>query len=174
MNKITLVVILTILMATFFACAPRVAVNSDSAEVSKATAGIADFDLPAGYGPEFTAQLGGYDLVAYNPGDGHSHLYLIQSENEADREKLSQTLADLIPGSSDSNTRLTVIENRPVTVRGQAATLVISDGLNSEGASYRQITLAFQGKGGPALLVFSEPTERWDPSAVDALLASLQ
>jgi hypothetical protein len=99
---------------------------------------------------------------------------LIQSEKEADSEKLEQMLADLVPGSKNSNTRLTVVENRAVTIRGQAATLVISDGVNSEGASYRQGTAAFQGKGGPALLVLSEPTERWDQSTVDAFIASIK
>jgi hypothetical protein len=174
MNKILLIAMTAFLLATLVACAPRVAINSDVEQISKASSDIVDFNLPADYSPEFTAQLAGYTAVAYNPGDGHSHLYLIQSENETDGEKLAQTLTDLVPGSSNPNTRLTVVENRAVTVRGQAATLVVSDGVNSEGGTYRQITVAFQGKGGPALLVLSEPTERWDQATVDALLASIQ
>lgn len=174
MNKVLLIMITAILVATLVACAPGVAINSDVEKISKAASEIADFNLPTDYSPELTAQLGGYTAVAYNPGDGHSHLYLIQSEKEADSEKLAQMLADLAPGSSNPNTRLTVIENRAVTVRGQAATLVVSDGVNSDGGAYRQTTLAFQGKGGPALLVISEPSERWDQATVDALLASIQ
>jgi hypothetical protein len=148
--------------------------NTKSDDVAKAAASIAEFALPANYAPEFTAQLGGYTAVAYNPGDGHSHLYLIQSDKEADREKLAQALTDLVPGSSDPNTRLTVVENRATTIRGEAATVVISDGVNHDGNTYRQVTVAFQGKGGPALLVLSEPSESWDQSIVDALLASIQ
>jgi hypothetical protein len=34
--------------------------------------------------------------------------------------------------------------------------------------------VAFRGKGGPALLVLSQPTESWDDSSVDTLLASIQ
>jgi hypothetical protein len=174
MNKILFIMLVTIMAAILFACAPRIWVNAHAEEISKASSQIADFELPAGYSSEFTAQVAGYTAVAYNPGDGHSHLYLIQSEKEADREKLVQMLADLVPGSSDPNTRTTVIENREITIRGQAATLVVSDAVNHEGNTYRQITVAFQGKGGPALLVFSEPTERWDQATIDALLASIQ
>ena len=173
MNKFSLMIALA-LLAALSACAPRVAVNANSEDVAKAAAGIAEFALPANYAPEFTAQLGSYTAVAYNPGDGRSHLYLIQSDKEADREKLTQTLTDLVPGSSDPNTRLTVVENRAATIRGEAATVVISDGVNHDGNTYRQVTVAFQGKGGPALLVLSEPTESWDQSTLDALLASIQ
>ena len=174
MNKFLLVTIALILVATLPACASRIAIDADDEKISKAASDIADFSLPAGYSPEFTAQLAGYTTVAYNPGDGHSHLYLIQSEKETDKEELAATLANLIPGSSDRNTRLTVIENRAATVRGQTANVIVSDGINSEGGSYRQITVAFQGKGGPALLVLSEPIERWDDATMDTLLASIQ
>lgn len=173
MDKFSLILAIT-LLATLCACASPVTINANSDDIAKAASGIAEFALPANYVPEFTAQLGSYTAVAYNPGDGHSHLYLIQSDKEADREKLAQTLTDLMPGSSDPNTRLTVIENRASTIRGEAATVVISDGVNHDGNTYRQVTVAFQGKGGPALLVLSEPSESWDQSAVDALLASIR
>jgi hypothetical protein len=174
MKKFLFTTIATVLMATLFACAPRIAINGNPDEVSSAAAEIADFELPAGYAPEFSASLAGYDVAAYSPGDGFSHLYLIQSENEADSQELEKMLTDMVPGSSDRNTRMTVIENRAATIRGQAATLVISDGVNHEGNTYRQITAAFAGKGGPALLVFSEPTESWDAATVDALIASIK
>ena len=68
---------------------------------------------------------------------------------------------------------MTVIENRPVTLRGQEVTLIVSEGVNSENVSYRQISVAFEGKGGPALLLFSESVEAWDQAAVDEFLASI-
>lgn len=173
MYKISLILSLAVL-ATLCACASPVAIHANSDDVAKAAAGIAEFALPANYAPEFTTRLGSYTAVAYNPGDGHSHLYLIQSDKEADREKLAQSLADLVPGSSDPNTRLTVVENRAAMIRGEAATVVISDGVNHDENTYRQVTVAFEGKGGPALLVLSAPSESWDQFAVDALLASIQ
>ncbi|HSL43458.1 MAG TPA: hypothetical protein VK897_08500 [Anaerolineales bacterium] len=174
MNKLLLITVAVLLLATVTACAPRLAINGNPEEVSSTASKIADFDLPADYAPEFSASLAGYDVAAYSPGDGHSHLYLIQSENETDSAKLEEMLAEMVPGSSDANTRMTVIENRSASLRGESATIVTSDGVDHEGGSYRQITVAFQGKGGPALLVLSEPTERWDQSTVDVLLASIQ
>ncbi|NQU30998.1 MAG: hypothetical protein HQ525_10060, partial [Anaerolineae bacterium] len=107
-------------------------------------------------------------------GDGPSHIYLIQSDNESDGEKLAQVLDELVIGSGDPQTRMTVVETRSVMVRGQKSTLVISDAVNSEGLSYRQAAVGFPGNGGPALLVFSESIENWDQATVDALISSIQ
>jgi hypothetical protein len=173
MKKIWLVTAAIILLAILSACGTVEATN-DSQHVTELASKIADFDLPEGYTSEFSAELAGYTLTAYKGTSGPSHLFLIQSEKEADGQELERMLTQLAPGSSDPNTRLTVIENRPVTIRGQEVTLVISDGVNHDGDSYRQATVAFQGKGGPALLVLSEPTDHWNDEIVNALIASIQ
>lgn len=167
MNKKIGFLILVILLA---ACS---AGKTNTEKVASTAAEIADFDLPAGYSAEFSASLMGYTVAAYSTGDGHSHLYLVQSTDKADGEKLAQMLNELVPGAGDPQTRMTVIEIRPVTLRGQETTLVISEGVTSEGETYRQATVAFQGRGGPALLVLSEPVESWDQESVDAFIASI-
>lgn len=162
------------LLTGLSACGSVSSFNTEGEQVASAAAEIADFDLPAGYAADFTARLMGYTVAAFNPGDGHSHLYLIQSDNGADGEKLQSILDEVVPGSSDSHTRMTIVETRPVVVRDEESTLVISEGVSSDGETYRQASVAFQGHGGPALLVFSEPTTRWKQATVDALLASIQ
>ena len=161
------------LLAGLSACGSANSINTDAEHVASAAAEIADFELPAGYRADFTARLMGYTVAAFNPGDGHSHLYLIQSEEETDGDKLAGMLESLAPGSSDAQTRMTVVETRPVSVHSEEVTLVISEGVSSEGESYRQATVAFQGQDGPALLVLSEPVGRWDQATVDAFLASI-
>ncbi len=153
------------------ACTSFVATNTE--QISGFTSKIADFDLPAGYHADFSTNLMGYSVIAYSHGAGPSHLYLIQSEKEADGEKLAQVLDEVVVGSGDPQTRMTVIETRPVLVRGQETTLVISDCVNSEGLAYRQAAVAFQGNGGPALIVFSEPIENWNQATLNTLLASV-
>ncbi len=170
-TKTLCLVLLSFLLA---ACGVDASINTNAEKIISTTAEFTAFDLPAGYSPEFTASLEDYTLVSYTPGDGHSHLYLIQSKKESDGEKLDGMVYQLAPGSYDPQTHMTVIETRPVLVRGQEEKLVISEGINSEGETYRQGTVAFQGKGGPALLMFSEPVTRWDQEAVDALIASIQ
>ena len=155
------------------ACGVNTTINTNTDKVVSVAAEIADFDLPAGYRPEFSASVEGYTLVSYNSGDGHSHLYLIQSEKEVDGEKLVSVMDEIAPGSYDPQTRMTVIETRLVTMREQEVTLVISEGVTSEGETYRQIMAAFHGKGGPALVTLSEPVERWNQESVDAFIASI-
>lgn len=171
-TSIKLVVTSTIILAVLTACGTFEATN-DSQHVTKLASKIADFNPPQGYTAEFSAEMAGYTLAAYKGTMDPSHLYLIQSENEADGEELSNMLTQMAPGSSDRNTRLTVIENRPVTIRGQEATLVISEGTNHDGGYYRQATVAFRGKGGPAMLVLSESLELWDQDSLDAFLQSI-
>jgi hypothetical protein len=152
-------------LVSLIACSAETADDAGSA--------IAEFDLPAGYTFEFNTSMLGYTVTSYKGPAGPSHLYLIQSEQESDGDELEKMLTQLVPGSSDPNTRLTVIENRPVTIRGQEVTLIVSEGVNSENVSYRQATALFEGRGGPALLVFSESLEAWDQAALDELLASI-
>ena len=135
---------------------------------------IADFDLPAGYSADFSSSMLGYTVATYKGPNEPSHLYLIQSEKESDGDELAKMLAELAPGSSDPDSRMTVIEKRPVTLRGQDTTLIVSEGINSEDVPYRQITAAFEGKGGPALLMLSETVGAWDQAAVDEFLSSIR
>ena len=171
--KILLKIFGTGVMIGLSACSASVVINPDPDQVSSTASAIANFDLPAGYHADLSTNLMGYDVTAYSRGSGPNHLYLIQSEKESDGEKLAQVLDEMVVGSGDPQTRITVIETRSVTVRGQETTLVISDCVNSDGLAYRQAVVAFQGNGGPALLVFSEPIESWDSDMVDTLLASV-
>ena len=173
MTPIMLVALSAIVLAILSSCGTVEATN-DAQHVTDTASKIADFALPTDYIPQFSAAMSGYTLAAYQGPSGPSHLFLIQSDKEADGSELEKALKDLAPGSSGPNTRMTVIENRTATVRGQEVNVVISEGLNSESVAYRQLTVGFQGKGGPALLVFSDSVERWNPETVDDLLASLQ
>ena len=170
----TLLIIVSAIILALSAACGTIEATDDSQHVAKLAAKIADFELPEGYAPEFSAEMLGYTLAAYKGEGGPSHLYLIQSENEADGKELERMLTQLAPGASDPNTRLTVIENRTTTVRGQEVTLVVSEGTNSENVAYRQVTAGFQGKGGPAMLVLSQSVELWNQESVDAFLQSIQ
>lgn len=173
MKQIMLSVICTIMLAILAACG-TVAASNESQQVLDAASNIADFDVPADFTPQFTASASGYTLAAYKGPSSPGHLFLIQSDNQADGSELEKMLKELAPGSSSPSTHTTVIENRTATVRGQEVNVIISEGMNSENVSYRQLTVGFQGKGGPAMLVFSDSEERWDSGTVDALLASIQ
>lgn len=119
---------LILLLALFLtACGVDVSLSTDSGNVTSSAAKIADFDLPAGYYADFSSDVMGYSVAAYTRGDGPSHIYLIQSENEADGQKFDQVLDQIVIGSGDPQTRMMVIGTRSIIVRGQESTLVISE-----------------------------------------------
>lgn len=168
------ILFLACLVCLIAACGKIPNIHTDAETVTKAAAEIADFTLPDGYQPEFTASAMGVTLTGFEPGDGASHLYLIQTQDETMDKDLDEVIDEMVPGKKDRKSRVTILENRTVTIRGETSTLVLSEGINGEGKSFRQAVVKFEGKGGPAVLVFSEPTATWDIDRVEALIASIQ
>lgn len=168
---------LMILSLILSACMTVNVRDNTARQVANNAAKIADFDLPAGYSPEFSIHVQGYTVAGYSGEKGFGYLYLVQSENEADRKKLANMLYQVAFGSEDPLDEFSVIETQPVTIRGQSSTLVISEGViltNSEGKTYHQAMVAFDGKGGPALLILLEPSAVWDVDTINALIASIR
>jgi hypothetical protein len=167
--------ILSALGLVLGACAGLSLVFTDNPdEMVAAAEGIADLTLPAGFQPEFTASAMDYTVVSYSSGQEGVHLYLLQSTRADDAGMLEEALAEAAPGVYDPQTRLTVLERQTVTVRGQEAALVISDGINGEGQAYRQGAVSFEGRGGPALLIYIAPVESWDRLVVNDLVVSIR
>jgi hypothetical protein len=152
--------------------------TTDANKVATVAGTIADFTAPQGYAPEYAAQLAGYTLVAYNPGDGHSHLMLLQAPPEVsvDQDSLIRQLHEMEPQPRTHNRppEMTVVGESQLTVRGQSVTFVIAEGVNSDNHTYRQMLGLFQGKGGLTLLAISEPVTRWDQTAVEAFISSIR
>ena len=152
-------------------------VQSDPAQVAVAANRIADFQLPSGYKSEVAIDFGGYLFVSYTPGDGHSHIMLVQAPASAkvDQATLERYIEQAAQTRGyDRYTRTQVVGQQQVTVRGQTITLVLSEGTNSSGQPYRTLTGVFQGKGGPALLSVEAPLSQWNQAEVDAFLASIR
>ena len=141
--------------------------------VAKKAEQIADFTLPPGYEPEYGLHALGYTAVAYHD-DEAGHLYLVQSESEADGTALQEALDEMVPGYQDEERELEVVEQWSFTLRGQEVLVTISEGTGEEGEMMRQATAVFQGKAGPTLLILREPSSRWDEAAVQAFLTSIQ
>ena len=141
--------------------------------VAKTAEKIADFTLPPGYVPEYGLHALGYTAVAYHD-DEAGHLYLVQSESEADGTALQEALDEMVPGYQDEERELEVVEQWSFTLRGQEVLVTISEGTGGESEMMRQATAVFQGKAGPTLLILREPSNRWDEAAVQAFLASVR
>ncbi len=141
--------------------------------VNKTADLIADFTLPPEYDPEFGLHAMGYTAVAYH-NDQNGHLYLMQSESDADGAALQEALDEMVPGYRDDANDLEVLEQRPFTLRNQEVTITISEGTGWEEETMRQATAVFQGKAGPTLLILRQPVNQWDDTAVEAFLATIR
>ncbi|MAT42132.1 MAG: hypothetical protein CL609_07305 [Anaerolineaceae bacterium] len=175
-KNFTPILIITILFATLLsACSKNsIALQTNPEKVNKSAEQMVSFVLPTGFVPEVSAEMMGYTLVSYKGTEDMSHLYFVQSENQADEENLSEMFEKLSPGSFDRNNRSKILETKTISVRGEEATLIISEAINGEGNDYRQAMVVFQGKNGPTLLVFSEPVENWNQLTVENLISSIE
>ena len=144
--------------------------------VSGISATIAEYELPADFGEAYASQIAGFDLVIYNGRDGHSHVYFFQlppgmqvNLDEIERQ-FDQVSGE--PKIADRQTK--IVDQIPVTIRGQQTTLIVSEGINSQGQAFRQVSAVFQGNGGQALVVFERPATNWDQAEIDTFLASIR
>jgi hypothetical protein len=149
----------------------------DPAKVAQIASKIADFKLPPGYKEDYGVEVADYAFASYTPGDDHSHILLIQvpPSVQVDQAALERQMTQVTQSQSRKRpSRLTTTGTSQVNVRGQSVKFVVSEGTNSEGQAYRQMTGMFQGKHGLVLLTVEEPTSRWNQAAIDAFIASIR
>lgn len=178
MNHLSKSIFVVVVLLVLAGCAGRTENSTDTAQiVGKTAVLIADFSPPPDYEPEFGLHAIGYTVVAYNSGDSGGHLYLVQSgqgASDAMMTTLEETLANLVPGYSQNDSRMVVVEQRPFTIRDQPVTLTISEGTRWDDERVRQVTAVFQGKEGPTLLTLLEPVSKWDDMAVAGFLSAIR
>ncbi len=150
-------------------------IDTDPAHVNAAAAQIADFDLPAGWKPDHTTEIAGWLLAAYTPGDGHSHIYLVQGPSNVVLDQPALDLAAQLLGTprADSSARSQVVGSINATIRGQKTVLITSRDWNHDNQPFQTVTTVFQGKGGPAFVSVSSPLGVWDQADVERFIASI-
>lgn len=139
---------------------------------------IAEFDVPQGFGSPYGMHFGEITSVGYASQSRNTHILLTQFP-EGTHVDVDEMLKLISQYSSDPNIRwydaqTTLIEEKPVTIRGQETTLSISEGTSSDGVAYRSATATFQGRSGPSLLMIAGPLDEWDSEMVEAFIASIQ
>ena len=138
---------------------------------------IADYEVPDGFGSPFGVHIGDVTVFGYTSQSERSQILLAQfpegtSINTKELLKLiSKYAAD--PNSGWYNTEFTLVEERPVTIRGQACTLNVSEGTSGEGIVYRSGIANFHGRGGPALVIIAAPLDEWDIEVVESFIEAI-
>jgi hypothetical protein len=152
-------------------------VQAQPGEAAPIAAEIADFALPEGYTSVVATQIAHLEVVGYNSASGNSHLYLFQlppfvTVNQAELERQLESATE--GQGNDQVTNMQVIEAQAVTIRGQATTLVVSEGTNSAGNTIRAANAVFDGKDGEALLSFSGLASEWDSALIADFIGSMR
>ena len=148
--------------------------NTDPQDVNSDAASIAEFTLPAGFQPETSMSVLGLKMAMYsNPNNNH-HLSLIQMPTQEDitEENIRQMRESLERGSSRDMQNLKTVEQRELTIRGKPAQLIVQEGTNTD-QPFRQLLVAFQGKGGLTMLMVMGSADTWDQAAYDNLVSSI-
>jgi len=150
----------------------------DIYEVAPMINEIATITLPDGFGSPYGMHLGEITSVGFASQSKNTHLMLTQfptgtSINTQElMQQMSKYSADQDPRWDTAPT--TVIEQKPVTIRGREAILTISEGTSSDGTTYRTAIANFEGNGGPAVVMIAGPIDEWDSAMVEAFIASIQ
>lgn len=132
---------------------------------------IAEFDLPAGYRPDYTFRLPTLHVAGYKSSDGRGHLLITQtSGRDADFKEHTRRYQ----GRRLGILNLTPVHSETRLVRGQEAQLVLSEGKSSRGEPYHTATLRFAGKLGPTILSLAAPSGQWDIETLNRIIASIR
>ncbi|MEO8084300.1 MAG: hypothetical protein ABI780_10790 [Ardenticatenales bacterium] len=158
-------------------------VDLSPAGAHKTASEIADYTLPEGYSEQMGMAILGMKMALIGQGDiktsaGTSmSIALIELPGDANganaasdaiKDSASQQMGGRV---KDAHT----VDERDVTIRGESATLTISEGSGSGGATMRQATAQFTAKSGhAAMLMAMGPSESWDQAALDAFIASMK
>ena len=148
-------------------------------DVAKIASGIADFDVPEEFNKQYGVKLGSWTLVQYMTQDEKSILFVTQfpAGTSINVDEMMRQIRNNSrnPNSPWYNTDTTLVEQRPVTIRGQETTLSVNEGTTKEGIPYRMANAEFQGNGaGPALFMIAGPADQWDIQWVEDFIASIR
>lgn len=153
--------------------------TEDPQKVTQMASEIADFDVPEGFEPKYGMKISTFSLVQYSTRNQDTHLFLTQFPAGTSIQP-DQMMRDIRDGAKDPNNSwynvdMTLVEQKPIVIRGQETTLSISEGKNDQGVLYRMANATFQGKGeGPSLLMVVAPADQWNAQMLEDFIASIR
>ena len=141
------------------------AVSEDPAQIKQVAQDITEIDVPDGYDPLFSFNMG-FTMVAFGQeGDQSGRVLMLMAfpEGMGDEQQMRQQMdQSLREQGKDHNLRQLNVETRTYTIRGEECSVQIMHAEMDDGSEVRQITAVFTAKDGrPAMLMLMMPEERW-------------
>jgi hypothetical protein len=153
--------------------------TEDPQEVAQIASEIADFDIPDGFTTQYGMKIGDLSLVQYTTHSEETYIFLAQfpAGTSIDLDELMRQIQSNSrnPNSPWYNTEMKLVEQAPVTIRGEETTLSTSEGTTDNGRLYHMVNAKFDGNGdGPALLMIVGPADQWDTQMVESFIESIR
>jgi hypothetical protein len=153
--------------------------SEDPQKVTQVAEGIATFDVPTGFKPQYSMQIADFTMAQYMTADEKSVILLTQfpTGTSINMDEMMQQIKEgsRRPGSPWYNMDTALVEQKPITIRGEETKLSISEGTNDKGVTYRMATTAFPGNGGgPVVVILVVPADEWNDQLVEDFIASIQ
>jgi hypothetical protein len=132
--------------------------------------------VPEGFRPVVAAQSRGYTIVEYQSEDEASYFQFFFARNEAGdapsaKQRWLFTNYERFMHATEGWSNVAEAQG---AIRGQTVKLWLGQGPGPEGVPLRLMTTVFQGKVGPAMLLFARPVNGWKQDEIDAFLASIR
>ncbi len=150
--------------------------SEDPAAVSTSAAAIAAFDLPDGYQPGFTMDIAGMKMVAFTRNEDAVIMFMqVPTSMQADPEMMQQQMERAFQSQFNvGSSQMKVVDHIETEIKGQPATLTISEATPDNGSPQRQLTTTFNGDNGLVMLMMMAPAGTWDQAEVDAFIGSIR
>jgi hypothetical protein len=154
------------------------AMSTDTEVVRAVSQEIADFDAPAGLSPAFSLKFGPMKMAAYQGGDVLLTLLEMDASTvHTSPEEMRRQMDEQLQKQGGKGHEITITERktRELTVRGQAEEFLFARGTKQgSGEEFWQVSGAFPGKGGPAVLTFVAPVSQWDEDRIAQWIESIK
>ena len=156
--------------------------NSDEAQTLAHN--IVDYDLPPGYRELGAFDIGIFKMVIIN-GEGTdtynvSSPVIIIAEIPislvmGEEEMIRQIQSNMEKSMGNQRFEMVLVDEKPVTIRGQEVTLFTYEGTSDRGTAMKQVvTSIFDGKNGSVMLMIFGEEAGWDQAEVDAFINSIR
>ena len=152
--------------------------SEDPAKVEQIASEIANFEIPDGFNKHYGMKLGDLSMVQYMTDNEKVIIIVTQFPGgiSINPDEMMRQIRDSSrnPNSPWYKMDTKLIEQKPVTIRGEETTLSISEGTDNEGTLYRLANAKFQGYGaGPAIVLIAGPKDQWDVELMENFIASI-
>lgn len=151
-------------------------VDMDPQAVSGSAADIAEFDLPPGFEPQTSMNLLGFTFITYEATSRDSAIILLQMpvQDDLTPENIRQMREQLERQTSRTLRDLDTVDSYDLTIRGKPAQVILQEGISENGQTFRQMLVAFSGKGGLAMIAIFGPVDTWDQNVYDQMIQSIR